>query len=104
MAQGYSGFGIGKNNPAMQDRQGIGPLPQGDYTIGQMIESTQEHGPFVLPLEPAPWDELFGRSGFMIHGDSKLHAGCASHGCIVIEPAARLAIANSLDKCLRVTA
>jgi hypothetical protein len=34
---GYSGHGDGLNNPAMQDVEGVGPCPQGIYSIEQAI-------------------------------------------------------------------
>src|SRR5215469_14959261 len=31
---GYSGIGIGKNNPEAENIEDVGPIPQGIYTIG----------------------------------------------------------------------
>lgn len=79
---GYSGFGPGKNNPAMQDVPDYGPIPVGVYTLGD-----PEHDPIVgeyaIPLIPDPGNEMFGRSGFFWHGDNKAHVGASSHGCII---------------------
>ena len=86
---GYSGFGSGKNNPAMQDQEGIGPIPQGTYAISEDVEMVTKHGPFVLRLSPFKTTNTFGRSGFLIHGDSKEHPGLASHGCIILPRSTR---------------
>src|SRR5881296_1271037 len=80
---GYSGFANGKNQPEFEHVAEVGPLPQGHYTIGLPHDSAT-HGPYVLPLIPDPSTELFGRSAFLIHGDSKTHPGTASHGCIIM--------------------
>jgi hypothetical protein len=101
---GYSGFEDGKNNPGMQGEPGRGPIPRGHYTVGlaQFVNADGPHGPFVLPLTPDPANEMFGRSGFLIHGDSIAHAGCASHGCIVLPRPTREGIAQSGDPDLEV--
>jgi hypothetical protein len=82
IATGYAGAGVGKNNPSAQAIHDVGPLPRGGYTITAPMD-TRTHGPYVLWLEPAPSNEMFGRSGFGIHGDSVIHPGEASEGCIV---------------------
>jgi hypothetical protein len=84
LVQCYSGNGSGKNNPDAQAIRDIGPIPCGLYTIGEPQEGTP-HGPFAMPLTPDPSNEMFGRSGFWVHGDSLLDPGHASEGCI-IEP------------------
>jgi hypothetical protein len=107
MWTGYSGFAPdGKNNPAAQDEANIGPIPRGTYTIGapECVETDGPHGPFVLPLTPDPSNEMFGRSGFLCHGDSIEHAGSASHGCIIMPLAIRTQIASSNDDQLVVVA
>jgi hypothetical protein len=35
VSSGYSGAGDGKNKPEMQDVPNVGPIPQGNYTIGE---------------------------------------------------------------------
>jgi hypothetical protein len=96
--RGYSGFGVGKNNPAMQSIHNVGPIPQGDWTItGLTIENTP-HGPYVLHLAPCENTITFGRSGFLIHGDSRQHPGTASQGCIILPRAIRERIWQSNDR------
>src|SRR5690348_2707614 len=101
VATGYSGFGEGKNNPSIQDHPDVGPIPVGIYTIG-VPHDTTSHGPFVMSLTPAPANEMFGRSGFLMHGDSIQHPGSASHGCIIMPRPVRERVWNSGDHKLRV--
>jgi len=103
---GYSGFGEGKNNPAMQQIHDIGPIPRGYWTIGtpEDVETAGPHGPFVLPLTPIDGTMTYGRSGFLIHGDAVNHAGSASHGCIILNRHIREDIAASRDQLLKVIA
>lgn len=100
-ASGYSGAGEGKNNPAMQDVCNVGPIPQGLYYIGPPRD-TEEHGPYVLPLIPFPENDMRGRGGFLIHGDSIKSPGTASEGCIVLGRLYREAIYKSNDRVLKV--
>ena len=53
LAQGYSGAGPGKNNPDMQSSQGVGPIPEGKYTVGRQFNSTRT-GPGAMRLTPIP--------------------------------------------------
>jgi len=71
VATGYSGAGEGKNNPTLQNVHNVGPIPQGDWTITGPPVNTEDHGPFVLRLNPVSGTETFSRSGFLMHGDSK---------------------------------
>lgn len=98
---GYSGHAEGKNAHELEGVANFGPLPCGHYEIGAP-EDTATHGPYVLRLTPAPENDMKGRSGFLIHGDSKVAPGTASHGCIVISKPARMAIWLSGDRQLRV--
>lgn len=102
IAEGYSGAGDGKNNPAMQDVPNVGPIPTGTYTIGEPSD-TKTHGPYVLHLIPDPANEMFGRSGFLIHGDSVVAPGTASEGCIILPRKVREQIWASGERELVVT-
>lgn len=101
VGKGYSGFGQGKNNPRMQDVKGVGPIPEGSYTIGEPFTSEVE-GILTMRLYPDECVPTFDRCGFLIHGDSMQHPGCASHGCIILPRPARLLVAENLDKRLLV--
>jgi type VI secretion system (T6SS) effector TldE1-like protein len=98
---GYAGRGEGRNNPSMQDQKGIGPIPEGYYTIEAPHTSTVT-GPYSLRLVPDASNQMFGRSSFAIHGDSA--SGDASHGCIVVARKYRQEIWESGDHRLRVIA
>lgn len=98
---GYSGKGSSKNDPQAQSVENVGPIPEGYYRIGEPYDSVT-HGPFVLPLTPDPQNNMFGRTHFLIHGDSVIQPGTASAGCIVLPWSVRKSIAGSLDKILGV--
>jgi hypothetical protein len=102
VATGYSGFDDGKNNPAMQAVSDVGPIPQGEWIIKGPPINTAEHGPYVLMLAPAPSTNTFGRSHFLMHGDSINAPGTASKGCIVMPRTAREQVWNSGDTALEV--
>jgi len=103
ISRGYSGAGRGKNNPALQAAKGLGPIPQGRWTISGRRDS-RNTGPCTLMLTPQPDTATFGRSEFRIHGDSIALPGTASHGCIILPRAVRVAIWRSGDHQLEVLA
>lgn len=94
---GYSGHGEGKNNPAAEHIRNVGPIPAGRYTIGPAFTHARK-GPVCMRLTPVGHDAR-GRSGFMIHGDSKTAPGEASNGCIVLPLNVRQAIAAAGPAC-----
>lgn len=109
VAFGYSGGGEGKNNPAMQEIHDVGPIPKGRYKIeiiadesGNPVDYEQKKAP-VLRLVPDPANEMFGRAGFLIHGDSISAPGSASEGCIIMAHWVRQSIIQSTDTDLIVT-
>ena len=104
VATGYSGAGAGKNNPALENVPNVGPIPRGEWTIAGPPADTPDHGPYVLRLNPAAGTETFGRSGFLMHGDSKEHPGCASHGCVILPRSVREQVWDSGDRELEVLA
>lgn len=110
--EGYSGHGAGVNNPQLQERHDVGPIPQGMYLIevirgtdGQPCDYEGKKAP-VMRLTPEPGTETFGRSGFLIHGDLVGEAGQeeASLGCIIMPHSVRVAVAASGDYLLKVIA
>jgi hypothetical protein len=104
VAIGYSGAGEGKNNSDMQNVPNVGPIPRGEWTISGPPIETRDHGPYVLRLQPEAETETHGRSGFLMHGDSKAHPGTASHGCIILPRAVREQVWESGDRDLEVVA
>ena len=99
IATGYSGHGDGVNDPNDQDIPNVGPIPRGTYTIGLAITHPQ-CGPLAMRLTPAASTDTRGRSGFLIHGDSASQDHTASHGCIILARATRLAIDADDDRTL----
>ena len=104
VATGYSGNGGSMNNPAAENVQGHGPIPEGQWMIGSFFDDPGGKGPIVAHLIPEDVPELGDRSGFMIHGDNAQLNHTASDGCIILPRFARQMIANSGDVTLIVTA
>lgn len=98
---GYSGHDACRNDPLKQEVPCQGPIPRGHYAIGEPFDS-KGHGPFVLRLTPDATNEMFGRAGFLIHGDSVKAPGMASEGCIILSRTIRQAIDASGDGALEV--
>lgn len=96
---GYSGHGEGRNNPAMQAVKNVGPIPVGNYTIGEAFMHPLK-GPLVMRLIPSEHTDELMRSGFLIHGDNKAMNKSASEGCIVLPHDVRLAISKLEDRSL----
>jgi hypothetical protein len=53
-------------------------------------------------LKPAASTNTFGRSGFLMHGDSTQSPGSASQGCIIMPRPVREQVWNSGDRDLKV--
>ncbi len=101
IATGYAGAAAAKNNPAMQDAQGMGPIPRGRWRM-VAVKDSPNTGPFTIVLEPEPGTDTRGRGDFRIHGDSVRNPGSASHGCIILPRAVREQVWNSGDHELEV--
>lgn len=102
VARGYSGFGIGKNNPDLESKVGTGPIPTGHWKFEQPRDRPHTVGPYAMPLTALPGTDTHGRSAFMCHGDSARKPGQASHGCIILPRNVRELIWNSKDHYLEV--
>jgi hypothetical protein len=86
VSKGYAGGNCGKNpeginNPDDEGLKNIGPLPEGIYTFGTPVEHSQL-GAFAIPLIPDPANNMLGRGGFYLHGDTVQYQS-ASEGCII---------------------
>lgn len=92
---GYSGAPGFKNDPSKQMLRMEGCICEGFYTIEPPVNSP-EHGPLAYPLTPDISNRMYGRSGFMLHGDSINHPGCASEGCIIQNHETRQIVAGAL--------
>ena len=82
--KGYSGQPPNVNDATAQNLRNQGPIPAGLWQAVELIPETEKHGPFVIRLEPYGPTETYGRSGFMVHGDSIQRPGYASDGCIIL--------------------
>lgn len=94
----YAGAPGYKNDPQYEGMQDKGPLPRGRYKITGTPFRHPKAGAYTLRLTPYPGNEMFGRAGFLIHGDSIKHPGTASNGCIVLAPGYRHQIFESGDR------
>jgi hypothetical protein len=103
IAQGYSGKGHGKNNPAAETEKNVGPIPAGAWSVAALTTEMTAHGPYVLHLSPCNGTQTHGRSGFLMHGDNRQHPGEASEGCIIMQRAIREKVWESGDRVLTVT-
>ena len=111
IAQGYAGHGSGKNNPAMESVHNIGPLPRGIYYIQAPINKNNT-GPYSLPLIPDVNNEMYGRSGFYMHGGlsepftepdgDKILPGQESDGCTIFPRTVREKVWDGTDHTLTV--
>ena len=88
----------------MQQVAKVGPIPRGDWEIGQFFDDASGKGPIVAHLTPLPDVETFGREGFMIHGDNREVNHTASEGCIVLPHVVRQMVMASADRLLTVKA
>lgn len=107
VSTGYSGNGRGKNNPSLQNVEGVGPLPRGRYKMTEKYDSPNV-GPYAIRLECQDncigddREQTTGRGSFRIHGDSIKAPGTASHGCIILPRYVRERMWTSGDRDLEV--
>jgi len=79
-----------------------GPIPRGRWEITGGPFVHPRAGRYTLRLAPMPETDTFGRSGFLIHGDSVSSPGNASTGCIILDLTYREEIWISGDRDLEV--
>ena len=109
-ANGYSGYGSGLNNSAMQNVAGqqpspAGPIPQGGYTIGSQQTNVTQAGkvlPGSMRLTPNASNQMYGRGGFLIHGPHANDQHNSSEGCPIFNKKVRNLIGGSGDNCFKV--
>lgn len=94
----YSGRGDGLNNPAMQAVHNVGPIPVGQWHIGDPKVPPDHLGPLAMPLTPLPGTDACGRTALFIHGDNEAMNHTASDGCVILPRAVRKIIADGDDK------
>ena len=93
LGKGYSGFPPFTNDPSAQTLKQRGPIPRGSFRVHRPFDHSRL-GRMVMFLEPLKETEMFGRSGFFIHGDNAFANQTASHGCIVLALATRSRVAE----------
>jgi hypothetical protein len=116
IGRGYAGRDIdaagnfvgGKNNPAKENIENVGPLPCGIYAADRMELIHAVLGKFAIHLKPDQTTEArivaYGRQplSFFVHGDSLEHPGASSDGCIVQALSVRRQLWNCEDRTLQV--
>ena len=95
LGKGYSGHPPYVNAQEAEALKARGPIPRGRYRV-VLLGDLVRFGPMVLALTPLKGTELFGRSGFLIHGDNSYGNNSASHGCIILSRGIRDGIASLL--------
>lgn len=108
VGSGYAGAPGFVNDPSATALKAKGPLPVGIYKIGPSEAQHQSLGIFVLPLEPQPGNEMFGRGDFYFHGANAAKdldgQQASSEGCIVTDHDTRVLIDQDADHMLAVVA
>lgn len=102
---GYAGNDIDgecKNNPGAQAVHNHGPLPRGKYKMLTPYDNPHV-GKYAIPLAPDMDNQMFGRTGFYIHGPNAAHPNDSSDGCIVADLALRMRLWSSGDTDIEVT-
>jgi len=94
---GIPELGEGKNDPTKERLRGIGPVPRGRYRMSRPFFH-ETAGPYVIRLTPLEGTETYGRSGFLVHGDSVRLPGSVSHGCIVAHRAIRVLMGEAVEE------
>lgn len=109
LAFGFAGHSEGLNCSAKQDVHSLGPLPVGEYTMTEWLESDPHLGMCVIVLDPLPANQMFGRAGFRIHGYRSIERSglnaflTSSDGCICVSDCVgRRSVWASGDHLLRV--
>ncbi len=99
LGTGYAGTGDGRNNPDMENVPFIGPIPDGDYDLGEPYNNPNT-GPYTMNLDPRPGTNTHGRDRFRFHGDNE--EGDASEGCPIGNRNTRRRVNDDPDRLFRV--
>ena len=84
----YSGKGTSRDRLEDVGLTGRGPIPPGLYRcLDPRDYPTLGH--WAVPLKPHFTTQMYGRSGFYIHGDNGSADFSASRGCVILNLAAR---------------
>lgn len=96
VAIGYAGAPPCLNDPAKDHVRQCGPIPKGSYRLRVL-----KHPRFAAPAifcDPFESNEMFGRSGFYIHGDNRHGDRTASTGCIILSRLVRSKVADAISR------
>lgn len=85
---GFVGFGYSGNFTCLNDihkenQPNVGPLPRGLYKVVRIYDDPHK-GRHTCVLEPDPTNKMYGRAGFLCHGDTPTESHNASDGCIIM--------------------
>jgi len=67
-----------------------------------MGAANNRRGSLTIPLIPSSSNQMFGRSGFLIHGDNSCGCDSASEGCVILPRWVRELLNDSDDREFRV--
>jgi hypothetical protein len=101
LGTGYSGHPPYVNVASAENLPNQGPCPRGQYTLIPIADGGHL-GPCVFRLVAAPSNEMFGRSGFYIHGDDAAMDHTASDGCLIFDRPIRETILSGGDFVLQI--
>jgi len=89
----------GKLNPEHQALHNIGPIPAGDWVVGEWHDHPTL-GPMVATLTPCKGTDALGRDGFYMHGPDRdpVFYGQESRGCVVTPRPVRLKVKDLCPK------
>jgi len=87
---GYSGHGEGLNNRFLQYQPDVGPLPQGEWSVGAGYRSSLGNPTFVLEHQSSMVNQM--RTLIRIHGDNRQANFTASTGCLILSQSARVTL------------
>lgn len=82
-SNGRSGNGACMNNPACQAVPNQGPIPTGNWNLGQLGNTPNPHPVPRVPISPTTGTNNQGRTDLQIHQGGPN----ASQGCVVLDPA-----------------
>lgn len=94
VGRGYSGHPPYVNQTEAEAMVARGPIPRGSYRLHGPFNHSRL-GPVCFYMEPAKGNTMFGRSGFLIHGDNQNGDQSGSHGCVILSRAIREQIATT---------
>lgn len=108
--KGYSGYGADRNKAASQDKEDLGPIPEGNWRLREIMDSDYRNDlkrP-IYRLEPDPGTkERFGKDkidrkpySMLIHGGRDPQT--SSRGCIILDKETRVNLKQYEGRWIRV--